>query len=98
MHHVSLQIRENDAGVAPDDFGIAYVGNLAGDHDAVPAWLGLDLDIDLKRVGAVKHLPGTRTCRSSFFKNGLQKSLKKNIDVDTTSLSSFCNSSSGSGI
>src|SRR5436309_4904738 len=37
MHHVSLQIRENDAGVAPDDFGIAHVENLAGDHDAVPA-------------------------------------------------------------
>src|SRR5436309_6576874 len=97
MHHVFLQIRENDAGVAPDDFGIAPVANLAGDHDAVLAWLGLDLDIDLKRVGAIKHLPGTRTCRSSSFENGLQKTVKENLDAAARSLSLICQSGSCKG-
>jgi len=87
VYDLTLHVRENDASVAPDDPWIAQVEELAGDHDAVPAGLGLQLNIDLKWVRAIKHLPCDSACRSSSFENRLQKTVEENFDAAACSLS-----------
>src|SRR5229473_3504795 len=57
------------------------------ENDAVPAGLGLQLNIDLKWVRAIKHLPCDSACRSSSFENRLQKTVEENFDAAACSLS-----------
>src|SRR6266446_5624371 len=94
---MSPHIRKNDAGVATDNSRIAHVEKLASDHDTVPAWLGLHLNIDLKGVRAIEHLPRADTCRSSSFENGLQKTVEENLDAAARSLSLTCQPDSCEG-
>src|SRR5260370_34810507 len=84
---MSLHVGKNDADVGPHNPWIAQVQELAGDHDPVPAVLGLHLNIDLKWVRAIKHLSCASACRSSSFENRLQKTVAENFDAAASSLS-----------
>src|SRR5437762_3655162 len=84
---MSPHVRKNDAGVATDNSRIGHVEKLAGDHDAVPTGLGFHLNVDLKWVRAIEHLPCPSTCGSSSFEYRLEKTVEENLDAAAGSLS-----------
>src|SRR5439155_1751637 len=78
---MSPHVRKNDAGVATDNSRIGHVEKLAGDHDAVPTGLGFHLNVDLKWVRAIEHLPRPSTCGSSSFEYRLEQAVEENLDA-----------------
>ena len=57
IYDLSPHIGKSDAGILANDSRAAQVQELAGNHDAISAVLGLHLNINLKWVRAIKHLP-----------------------------------------
>src|SRR5258708_4137732 len=81
IHFLSPHVGKNDAGVLTNDSRAAQVQELASDHDAVPTRRGLHLNIDLKWVGAIKHLPCASAHRSRSFESRLKKAVKQKFDA-----------------
>src|ERR1700674_101718 len=86
IYDLSPHVGKTDAGILANDSRSAQVQELAGNHDAVSAVLGLHLNIDLKWVRAIKHLPRASACRASSFEKRLQKTVKENFDAAACSL------------
>ena len=86
IYDLSLHVGKSDAGILPNDSRAAQVQELAGNHDAISAVLGLHLNIDLKWVRAIKHLPRASAPRSSSFEKRLQKTVEENFDAAARSL------------
>src|SRR5260370_1030332 len=84
---LSSHMGEDDVGVLANDSRTADVEELAGDHDLIAARPGLHLNVDLKWVRSIEHLPCASTCRSSSFENRLQKTVEENFDTAARSLS-----------
>src|ERR1700687_6347125 len=81
IYDLSPHVGKSDAGILANDSRAAQVQELAGNHDAVSAVLGLHLNINLKWVRAIKHLPRAGACRSSSFEKRLQKAVEENSDA-----------------
>src|SRR5713101_8606106 len=81
IYDLSAHVGKSDAGILANDSRTAQVQELAGNHDAISAVLGLDLNIDLKGVRAIKHLPRASARRSSSFEKRLEKTVEENFDA-----------------
>src|SRR5215472_13624446 len=57
MHHVTAQIRKSYAHILAGNSRITQVQELPGNHEIVAAGFGFDLQVNLKRVRAIEHLP-----------------------------------------
>src|ERR1700720_318117 len=77
IYDLSPHVGKSDAGILSNDSRAAQVQELAGNHDEVSAVLGLHLNIDLKWVRAIKHLPRASARRSSSFEEWLQKTVEE---------------------
>src|SRR6266446_807809 len=86
IYDLSPHVGKSDAGILSNDSRTAQVQELASNHDAVSAVLRLHLNIDLKGVRAIKHLPRASACRSSSFEKWLQKTVEENFDTAARSL------------
>ena len=87
MDHLPSHIGKNYASVRRYDSGIAQIEELAGHNDAAAARLGFQLEIDLKRICAIEHLPCGGGRGSGPFENGLQKTVEEDLDPAARSLS-----------
>ena len=87
IDHVPSHIGEKYASVRRYDSGIAQIQELAGHDDAVAARLYFQLQIDLKRIRAIEHLPCDRASGACPFENGLQKTVEEDLDPAARSLS-----------
>src|SRR5882762_6517225 len=87
MDHLPSHIGEKYASVWRNDFGIAQIQQLARYHDAVAARLCFQVDIDLKGICPIEHLPCGGGSGSGPFENGLQKTVEQDLDPATRSLS-----------
>src|SRR6266478_7512416 len=86
IYDLSSHVGKSDAGILANNSWTAQVQELAGNHDAISAVLGLHLNIDLKGVRAIKHLPRASACRSSTLEKRLQKTVEENFDAAFRSL------------
>jgi len=86
IYDLSPHIGKSDAGILANDSRTAQVQELAGNHDAVSAVLGLYLNIDLKWVRAIKHLPCASAYRSGSFESRLKKAVEEKFDAAARSL------------
>src|ERR1700730_13101561 len=57
IYDLSPHVGKSDAGILAKNSRGSQFQELAGNYDEVSAELGLHLNIDLKRVRAIKHLP-----------------------------------------
>src|SRR6267143_231145 len=87
MDHLPSHIGEKYASVWRNDFGIAQIQELARHDDAVAARLSFQVDIDLKGICAIEHLPCVGASRAGPFENGLQKTVEEDLDPAARSLS-----------
>src|SRR5438477_8313590 len=81
IHNFSAHVGKSDFRALVKDSRIAQVQELPGNHDAVPASRGLHLNINLKWVRAIKHLPCASACRSSSFESRLKKAVEEKFDA-----------------
>src|SRR6267142_6369264 len=95
MDHVPSHVGEKYASVRRYDCGIAQIQELARHYNAVAARLYFQLDIDLKRIRAIEHLPCDGASRAGPFENGLQKTVEEDLDPAARSLSFTHQTASG---
>src|SRR6266513_2694430 len=81
IHDFSAHVGKSDARAFVKDSRIAQVQELPSNHDEVPASRRLHLNINLKWVRAIKHLPCASACRSSSFESRLKKAVEEKFDA-----------------
>src|SRR5712692_8765242 len=87
MDQLPSHIGKKYASVPRNDVGIAQIQELACHQDAVAARLCFQVDIDLKRIRAIEHLPCGGASGAGPFENGLQKTVEEDLDPAARSLS-----------
>src|SRR5882672_2865281 len=87
MNHLPAHIGKKYTSVPRNDVGTAQIQELACHQDAVAARLSFQVDIDLKGICAIEHLPCGGASGAGPFENGLQKTVEEDLDPAARSLS-----------
>src|SRR5205085_8723826 len=81
MRHMTPQIRKRDVHVLPGNSRIAQVQELAGNQQIAAPGLRFNLQVNLKWVRAIEHLPGIDSRRPGPCGSGLQKAVEEDRDA-----------------
>jgi len=72
-----MEIGKNESDVlSPPIWGSRGLSSCSRDDDALAPWLDFDLQINLKRICSVDHLPGCAASRPEAFQRGLDQAVE----------------------